>query len=121
MSAEDVYRFQDLFQEYMVKPVGLSESAAYRSHFGRFNFDGVLVEVMGDLHRREENKWVPTATSTRRSVDLDGIPVTVAWLEEETLANMRRGRLDRAGLCLPYCNPERLRALLSGRQPTQVI
>jgi hypothetical protein len=42
-------------------------------------------------------------------------------LEEETLAYIRRGRLDRASLCLPECSPNRLLALLRGQQPTQVI
>ncbi len=112
MDAEGAYRFQALFADHVRLPVALRESEVYRSHLGRFDFDGVIVEVMGDLHRREGESWVPTASANLTTVDLDGMPVCVGWLEEETLAYIRRGRLERAAQCLPYCDRDRLRALL---------
>jgi ubiquinone/menaquinone biosynthesis C-methylase UbiE len=119
--AEGAYRFQALFADYVVEPVALRESETYRSHFGRFDFDGVIVEVMGDLHRREGDHWAPTTATTETSIDLDGVPVRVSWLEEETLAYIRLGRLERAALCLPCCDPGRLLALLRGERPTNVL
>ncbi|GAG35828.1 unnamed protein product, partial [marine sediment metagenome] len=118
--AEDAYRFQALFADHVVEPVALCEKEtlraepqgeAYRSHFGRFDFDGVAVEVIGDLHRREGERWVSTGARTETTVDLDGVPVRVSWLEEEILAYVRRGRLDRAAQCLPHCDHDRLLAL----------
>ena len=109
---EGAYRFQALFAGQVTMPVALREGETYRSHFGRFDFDGVTVEVMGDLHRREAGGWVPSAALTEATVDLDGVPVRVSWLEEETLAYVRRRRLDRAARCLPYCDADRLLALL---------
>jgi len=120
-NAEGAYRFQVLFAGHVVEPVVLRESEVYRSHFGRFDFGGVTVEVMGDLHRREGERWVPTAATTETTVALDGAPVRVSWLEEETLAYIRRGRLDRAARCLPHCDRERLLALLRGEQGTGVL
>jgi ubiquinone/menaquinone biosynthesis C-methylase UbiE len=119
--ADGACRFQDLFTSYAVEPVTLSETESYRSHFGRFDFDGVTVEVMGDLHRREAGDWVPTATATESVVYLDGVPVRVSWLEEEVLAYIRRGRLDRAALCLSHCDHGRLMALLRGDRTTSVL
>ncbi len=113
--AEDAYRFQALFASHALLPVALRESEVYRSHFGRFDFDGVIVEVMGDLHYREGEGWVPTSVTNQATIDLDGTPVCVSWLEEETLAYIRRGRLERAAECLLYCDPDRLRALLRKR------
>jgi SAM-dependent methyltransferase len=121
MSAEGIYRFQALFADHVVEPVGFRESAAYRSHFGRFDFAGVIVEVMGDLQRREGESWVPTAATTEATVNLDGVPVRASTLEEETLAYVRRGRLDRAAACLPHCDRDRLLALLRGEQATRVL
>lgn len=115
------YRFQELFAGHAVESVALRESKTYRSHFGRFDFGGVIVEVMGDLHRREGKHWVPTAATTEAMADLDGVPVRVSWLEEETLAYVRRGRLDRAAECLPHCDHGRLLALLCGEQTTHVL
>jgi hypothetical protein len=119
--AEDAYRFQTLFADYVEEPVVLRENKVYRSHFGLFDFDGVAVEVIGDLHRREGKRWVPTAATTETTVDLDGVPVHVSWLEEETLAYVRRGRLDRVAQCLPHCDQDRLLALLRGEEAVGVL
>jgi hypothetical protein len=119
--ADDAYRFGELFAGEIVQPVSLSESDQYRSHFGRFEIEGVAFDVMGDLHRREGAGWAPTSTRTEGWADLDGLPVRVSWLEEETLAYIRRGRLDRAALCLPYCDTQRLLALIRGEVENGVL
>jgi SAM-dependent methyltransferase len=121
MGVDDVYRFQELFPAQVVVPVSLSETDIYRSHFGIFDFDGLKVEVMGDLHRREGDRWLPTQTRTLELVDLAGLEVRVSWLEEETLAYIRRGRIRRAALCLPHCDRARLLSLLRGEQPQGVL
>lgn len=121
MSVEDAYRFQQRFAEQTLEPVALRESETYRSHFGRFEIAGLIVEVMGDLQRREDGRWTPTSTLTEATVNLDGVPVRVPWLEEETLAYIRRGRMERAALCLPHCDHERLLSLLRGERRTYVI
>ncbi len=121
MSLEDAGRFQERYASFTEVQVALRQDEHYRSYFGRFKIDGVAVEVMGDLQRREGKTWKLTANLTREPVDLEGVAVQVAWLEEETLANLRRGRLERAALCLPYCNQERLAALLTRQIETHVI
>jgi S-adenosylmethionine-dependent methyltransferase len=118
---EDAYRFDAAFASNVEQPVALYAGDEYRSHFGRFRVAGVCVEVMGDLQRREGDGWTPSRTYTEDTIELDGVPVRVAWLEEETLANIRRNRLSRAALCLPHCDHARLLALLRGRQPTEVL
>jgi hypothetical protein len=120
-SAEEAYRFEQLFPAEVVEPVTDKQSQRYRSHFGRFEFQGVIVEVMGDLQRREQGRWIPTWTCTRTEIDLDGDSVSLSWLEEETLAYVRRGRMGRAARCLEKCDPERMLALLRGEQLTNVI
>lgn len=117
--SEGAYRIQDLLVEQAIQQVALSSSETYRSHFGRFDLHGVVIEVMGDLHRRQGNEWVPSMAQTTVTLDLDGVPVPVSSLEEETLAYMRRQRLERAAQCLPHCDPQRLLALL--RQGTPVL
>jgi SAM-dependent methyltransferase len=121
MDASGAYRFQQLFAAHTVRPVSLSESETYRSHFGRFDFGHSIVEVMGDLHRREGNDWVPTAASTAITLSFENIPIRVPWLEEETLAYIRRGRLDRAAQCLPHCDHSRLVQLATGATSTNAL
>ena len=76
---------------------------------------------MGEIERRNGVEWVCTAVSTTHIVDLDGVPVRVPWLEEEVLANIRRGRLERAAKCLAHCDPDRMMQLIRGVVHTDVV
>jgi len=116
-----VYRCAELFAAQLLGPVTHSDNGVYRSHFARFNFDGVDVEIMGDLHRREGDGWVPTMSLTETTVELDGVSMGVPWLEEELLAYLRRGRMERASQILPHCDRDRLLALLRGVVKTHAI
>ncbi|MFM8321822.1 MAG: nucleotidyltransferase domain-containing protein, partial [Chloroflexota bacterium] len=113
VTREGAYRFQELFAgETVIDPVELKESPAVRSYLGHFEIDGQLVEVIGQMERLDGSAWRTAEAHTSRTVDLEGVPVQVAWLEEEALAYIHRRRPERAALCLPYCDPERLAALL---------
>lgn len=116
-----IYRFGELFASHAIQPVGRTEGSQYRSHFGRYDFDGLVVEVMSELEWREGDAWRPVVNVTETTVDLEGVPVSVPWLEEELLAYVRRGRLDRAAQVLPYCDRLRLLALLRGDVKTGVV
>jgi S-adenosylmethionine-dependent methyltransferase len=121
MDVEDTYRFGELFFGNAMLPVAYREGEAYRSHLGRFQFGDIVVEVMGDLQRREGSSWVASAARTETTVGLEGAAVRTSWLEEETLAYIRRGRLDRAAQCLPHCDHERLLALVRGEERTDIL
>ncbi len=110
---EDAYRFETLFPKQVVTSIAHRVTEAIRSHFGRFDFDGVPVEVMAGLERRMGDRWLPSFLETEATVDLDGVPVPVLCLEEEALAYLRRGRLDRAALALPACDPQVLLVLFN--------
>jgi SAM-dependent methyltransferase len=117
MPVDDIYRFQEHFGESAVQPVAWRESDRIRSHFGRFIFDSVTVEVMAALERRTtDGRWAPSLASTDERVSLHDVRVHVTALEEEALAYIRRGRLDRAALALPACSPDRCFALLREAQ-----
>ena len=121
MNAEDAYRAQALFSDHIVEPISLRESGYYRSHFGCLDFGGCRVEIMGDLYRLDGERWVPSAAETRTTMNLEGVPIYASWLEEETLAYVRRGRLKRAAQCLPLCERDKLLRLLKGETPTHVL
>jgi ubiquinone/menaquinone biosynthesis C-methylase UbiE len=121
LSAASAYRFQELFPDHIVQAVEFVESPRYRSHFGVFDFDGVKVEISGDLERREGESWAPTWNRTLDLIDLEGDEIPVSWLEEEFLAYIRRDRMERAGQCLASCDRERLLSLVRGQQEMGVI
>ena len=119
--AASAYRIQALWPDAVVDPVMLHTSPTYRSHLGHLSIGGITVEIMGAIERPDGDGWVSTAASTETVVPLDGVPVPVAWLEEEALAYVRRGRLERTAQCLPYCDRDRLLSLLRREMPTAVI
>ncbi len=121
LSVEHAYRFGENYREYTIQAVQWSKSPQYRSHFGKFEIDGVPIDVMGALEWREGEQWKPTWTRTLDLIEMEGVSVRASWLEEETLAYIRRGRLERAAKCLVKCDAERLRRLINGEQPCGVI
>jgi ubiquinone/menaquinone biosynthesis C-methylase UbiE len=120
-SARGARTFQEKYGTRTELPVAWRESDRYRSHFGRFRFGEVIVEVMGDLERLEAGRWVPSQASPPCLIDVDGVLVPVSRIEEEALAYIRRGRLDRAAACLAHADHERLLRLIRREEPTDVL
>ncbi len=109
------YHFGEIFAAQAVQPVVYRTSEQYRSHFGRFEVQGVPVDVMAELEWCEQGRWQPIFAATRSEIELDGVLVTSAWPEEEFLAAIRRGRLARAAAVLPQLDQTRLLCLLRGK------
>jgi len=93
------YELEERLCAHVTTPVHLKESGQMRSHFGRFEMDGVQVEIMSDIQRRiDENTWdEPTFVATYREwVDAGGMQVPVMNLEYEVRAYRRWGRQEKA-------------------------
>jgi S-adenosylmethionine-dependent methyltransferase len=116
MPKAEAYAFGERFAESVVLPVAWRETETLRSHYGRFEIDGVSMDVMAELERKIDGHWVPTFGATHETVDLAGVAISVLSLEEETLAYLRRGRLDRVALALPHCDKDRFLTLLREAQ-----
>ncbi|MCJ7551013.1 MAG: hypothetical protein MUQ30_15170, partial [Anaerolineae bacterium] len=116
MPKANAYALGERFVENVVVPLAWRETETLRSHFGRFEIDGVPVDVMAELERKIDGRWVPAFGATHETVDLDGVAISVLSLEEVTLAYLRRGRLDRVALALPHCNKDRFLSLLREAQ-----
>jgi hypothetical protein len=121
MSRESIYRFQDLFQDEICQAVVYCEDLNYSSFLGKFEFECVPVEIFADLKRREKGRWVDTCARTSREIDLDTVKICASWLEEETIAYIRRGRMARAALCIAQCDQARMLSLLRGEVEIGVI
>lgn len=110
---DDAYRLERLLEGEIILQVSWRESESYRSHFGRMIVDGVAVEIMAGLERRVGEQWLPSFLTTDEVVWFEGLQVRTLALEEEVLAYLRAGRLDRAGTVLPHCKADRMRLLFS--------
>jgi hypothetical protein len=121
MDREAVYRFGELFHSQVIKDVEYCEDIKYSSIIGKFIFNGLRVEIFANLKRKENGEWVDTSTKTKRVVQLDELNVNVSWLEEETIAYIRRGRMGRAADCLKLCDPQRMLSILRGEVEIGVL
>lgn len=93
------YRFEALLSEFVAEPVHFCGTDQIRSHFGRFLWDGMPMEVMGDVQKPEpDGSWGPPTDLKRwrRWVPLEGRLIPVLDLRYEAEAYRRIGRTARA-------------------------
>lgn len=83
-----------LLKDYLTEEIALKESNKFKSYFGKFNIQGVLVEVMGEWQIKDEkgNWGLPFSASERQKIILDGQEIYVTTLESELSAFAKMGR-----------------------------
>jgi len=96
--------FEELFVDKMIKPVIYSTlPEQYRSYFGTFNFDGILVEVMGEfeIFDVEHKKWIEAINNKKIITRSVGNSIIFAnTLDHELEMYRARGRIDKAQLII---------------------
>lgn len=55
---EGALKSNEIFKKHIKKAVAWSQTERYGSFFGKFQINGVVVEIMGDLKVKERNKWI---------------------------------------------------------------
>lgn len=61
----------------------LADDQLFRSHFARFRFPGVPVEVMGALELNTDEGWKPVQPGRLMLADLKGLAVPVPCIDEQ--------------------------------------
>lgn len=84
----------DLLAEYLVEEVTFKESAKFKSYFGKFEVEGILVEVMGEWRIKDtKGHWSePFNASERKLINLNGSKIYVTLVEEELAVFAKMGR-----------------------------
>ena len=93
------YLLAKRLSEFVTEPVHFCGTDQIRSHFGRFLWNGFIIEVMGDIQKPEKDgSWGPPVDLLRwrRYVPLQGRQIPVLDLRYEADAYRRIGRLERA-------------------------
>ena len=97
--AAGVYEIQQLFAEFVLRPVALSSKHNVRSHFGALLVDGIEVELMGDIQKPDSGgTWdAPTDLNRhKRFVEVEDMRIPVLSLEHEEQAYRKLGRVEKA-------------------------
>ncbi|WP_199098665.1 hypothetical protein [Dyella sp. ASV21] len=82
-SRDDAERLRVLWadrREATHEPVGADR---FRSHFARFRFPGLPVEVMGGLELNQGNGWTPVSAGRLTLMGLNGLAVPVPSLQDQ--------------------------------------
>jgi hypothetical protein len=93
------YQIGELFSEYVVEPVHFLVSERMRSHFGILDFDGIKIDIMGDVQKLlEDQAWEEPVNIElyKRWINFDHFLVPVLSLEYEYEAYRKMGRTGRA-------------------------
>ena len=85
--------------KYVVRKVRFSTGEKIRSHFGELMINGIKVEIMGDVQKRQEDgNWEEPADLERHKqyVEFRGMTIPVLSLEYEYEAYMKLGMSEKA-------------------------
>ena len=101
------YKIEKLFSKFVVKKVTFSKAENIRSHLGELKIDGIKVEIMGDIQKRNTNgTWEPPVdlNQHKKMIEVEGMKVPVLSLEYEYQAYLKLGRKDKAGMLKKWLN-----------------
>jgi len=92
------YEIERHFSEFVTKRVKFSFTERIRSYFGELMIDGIKVEIMGDIQKRNKGgSWENTVDLEhhKQVVEVEGMQVPVLSLEYEYQAYLKLGRIDK--------------------------
>jgi len=93
------YEIEYHLSEFVTKRVKFSSTERIRSYFGELKIDGIKVEIMGDIQKRNKDESWENPVSLehhKRVVEVEGMKVPVLSLEYEYQAYLKLGRTDKA-------------------------
>ncbi len=84
-SKETALACNKIFGEFLVEEVEYRRSEKFKSYFGKFKINGILVEIMGEWEiLNTKREWVgPFNGSKRKEIQINGEKVWVTTIEEE--------------------------------------
>lgn len=96
--------FEEVFVDYIIDPVIYSvKDKKFRSHFGRFKINNILVEVMGDLeiYDTQHDKWISSINNNKIiTKNINGSLIFASSLDHELEIYRALGRIDKAQLII---------------------
>ena len=83
VSRDDAERLMALWAGYRQPTHEPADGHRFRSHFARFAFPGIPVEVMGALELNQGDGWQPVNAGRMMLVGLDGLAVPVPTIPDQ--------------------------------------
>jgi hypothetical protein len=83
VSRDDAERLMTLWASYREPIHEPADGHRFRSHFARFAFPGIPVEVMGALELNQGDSWQPVQAGRMTLVGLNGLAVPVPTISDQ--------------------------------------
>ncbi len=93
------YQIEKSLIEFQVKPVLFSSTDNIQSHFGELNIDGIKIEIMGDIQKKNSNgDWENpiNLSQYKKFVKVEEMRIPVLSLDYEYEAYLKLGRYEKA-------------------------
>ncbi len=90
-------KFDELLKDFMVEKSKYSSTEKYQSYFGKYEIDGVSVEVMGEFQYRLDNdEWSkPNQTNKIIKKEFEGMLLPMLELNQELKEYENLGQTDK--------------------------
>lgn len=83
----------DIFQKFLVDKIKYSESKQFKSYFGKIEYEGVQIEIMGNWMINSKGRWSePFDGSKYTEVEIEEIKVKVTTIDSELEMFTQMGR-----------------------------
>lgn len=101
------YEIEKRFSDFSFRKVVFSSSEKVRSYYGALMIDGIEVEIMGDIQKKNENgSWTNPINlgAYKKIITFEGLDVPVLSLEYECQAYIELGRTKEAKRLSDFMN-----------------
>ncbi|MEK9171860.1 MAG: hypothetical protein AAB782_01340 [Patescibacteria group bacterium] len=99
-----------VLHEYVEEEVKYKESEKFKSYYGKFNINGVHVEIIGNLLNKSPrgDLWSETTNLSKKEIfKLDNLEIPVISLDQEYKAYLKLGREEKAEKIVERINSKR--------------
>ena len=96
-SRENADKMIGLLKEFVVEPMHHKSDGQFKSYYGKLMINGVGIELMADLEKMVDGKWVMIESPRMRMVKrYDNITIQVFDLRDEYEAYVKIGQIEKA-------------------------
>lgn len=95
---EGAYAIGEALKEFVVEEIHIRETEKMKSHYGKFNIEGVEVEIIGDLvnMKQEGDLWSETTNFSKKIIiEFKGVEVPGISLDQELSAYTKMKKIER--------------------------
>ena len=99
--SQGAYEIEQILSDYISRSVAPKKTDIMRSMLGRLDIEGVKVEIIGDVQKRQpDGSWEDPVDieDHKLFVEYEGLQVPVMNLDHEQSSYLKMGRLDKAAL-----------------------